>query len=361
VIEFLFESLRKISSAEARKQVASNPTARRYLHPVGIRVARRLFQAMSFTRLLVGYVSIQLLVSGGKVLNDWYCIEYGTIIQVPDFLTYNPRSSELLLALNSTLVASQAALIGILAIAVALVTFLGAYHNVRVIIRAYFQDSLVEPIVKSALALILVLSVQVVWPIEFLVSSNSIADQVAIGPLILSALHIVWGGWNILFTAYFITSSLDFAEPTSRLARIETYYASDVFHRILEKQIIYERYRQIGPKLLDYNSRDEPKIYVWPSVEGDILVSTSNKRPKTLVDVWQVPLRLAFRMWFARLPPPSKASADWMHDPERCIYAQIDIGSTVDSLSPIYRGVGLPRFNFWERQLLRWSFRLRKI
>jgi hypothetical protein len=356
----IFRSLRRESNYEAQLQMKSNAMSKAFTYPFWMSHARSVFRGASVVFLLTTYLLAHLIMIVFQAANDWYCRQYGEIISLPDFLITSDDSFAVIRDLTGILISSQVALVGILAIAVALVTFLGGQHSIRVLIRAYFQDSLIEPIAKSALALLAVLSIQILWP------ALSVARMFGIGEgaftifAIFTSVHILWAVSNFLATAYFISSSLDFAEPNARLRRVKFYYINDIHLYSLRQRILIAKYKLLGKLILDANARSEPNIYQWASTESDVLIRASSRKPRVLYDIWQAPLGLAFRMWFRRLPPAPKGSGDFLADPERCLYFPIEIGDTLHEQAPLVRGVDLPQFNFTERFLLRLSFRTRR-
>lgn len=66
------------------------------------------------------------------------------------------------------------------------------------------------------MALLLVLCVQIFWPLDYAVRAFAHDQAGLVGKCVLTTLHLLWLGVNIGGFAQFVTMSLRFVEPKAR-------------------------------------------------------------------------------------------------------------------------------------------------
>lgn len=350
-------SLHAAARAEAEAQLRANPTASMLLDPTWRRILTRAYSALRAHVLLVGYALVAILLGAGVWLNEWYCGRYGAVIEMPTVFLASKGRTEALQELTGLIITTQVGLLGVIAIAVALVTLLGDRSDTRVHTRAYFHQSMVWAIAQSTGALLVVLSAQVLWPLEVVLHAFGVSEHSLFAPIALSIVHVVWGATNVLATTYFVSLSLAYADHATRLMYVQRFLVNIAYPQDIARRIQAERRRQlIGER---HATRLGVSLELYPAnyFPGVPVVFGPKGRDWVLVDVWSRPFRWAMMSWMRRVSIIPGADPY----PGPFIAFPIDINDRVLGRQPICVVGDVTGPNNRERFLLRVSHRFRRV
>jgi hypothetical protein len=129
------------------------------------------------------------------------------------------------------LITAQVGMLGIVSIAVGLVTLIAQRDersSTNTDIRLYYVEALAYEVVASSAALLVVLCIQILWPIHFGLHKLGLGTSDLCFKVVLTAVHVVWVSINISAFAQFLATSLRFVEPSAREQMRERYTANVV-------------------------------------------------------------------------------------------------------------------------------------
>lgn len=290
-------SLRAAAKAEVLAKQRRNPAAVANRYSFLHRVARHAYSKVRAGPLLIGYILLALAIEAGVVANDFYCRSFGALVPLPSFLK---SSQELIVGLRDIsgfLIASQIGLLGVIAIAVALVTLLGDRNETRMHTRAYFSQTMVRSIAESTGALLVVLTIQVFWPLDVLRKELFAGPEVVTGPVSLSAIQAVWGAVNLGATTYFVVLSLAYANPDERQRHVMRFQTNVSHPRELARRIAGIRFRELLSAYITMFPAKRIGVYAASYFPGAAVVRAPKGAEWELVDVWQRPLKFALKRW----------------------------------------------------------------
>ena len=138
-------------------------------------------------------------------------------------------SQSLLTNVSGYFVAAQAGVLGIIALALALVSLIAQRENSTTDIRVYYHESLAFQIVASSLALLAILVIQLVWPLQALIHHLDLGITSLIFEYALLAFHLSWLLINLAAIAYFIATTFRFVQQSTRELLRERYTANIIF------------------------------------------------------------------------------------------------------------------------------------
>ena len=244
----------------------------------------------------------------------------------------------------------QTGLLGVLSIAVALVTLIAQRDHAEADVRVYYHESFAVPLAGSSLALLAALLIQLFWPAELFSPNTTNPTSNLSAEVVLTGMHLAWLVVNILLYSRFILISLSFGQEQQRV-RFRTRYTAnvsapyDIFRAILRSQ--YFNAPAALPRFPTAGVSMGPH-YMEPPSEGVVLTLRARSR---LHDVWLGPLGYAIERWHgrARLAEASPALS-FMVDFDSAFEGRVVLCRTHQGGEP----------TFLERQLFRACFRFKR-
>ena len=360
-------SIRRLVRKEVRAQLRTNGTYRRVRYSFWHRLFRRFFYIEQYSRYIMLYFMVDVLFVAAEALGSRYLPK--------TFLDFSFSSSAPLLFNNSLLVnvsgyfiAAQVGVLGIIALALALVSLIAQRENSATDIRVYYHESLAFQIVASSLALLAILVVQLVWPLQMLIHYFGLGHESLAFEYFLQGVHLIWLTINLAAIAYFIATTFRFVQQSTRELLRERYTANVIFPHDLTQRLHETFYtnasNDIG-NLGRQSSTGQPTAtfgfdYGVPSIAE---VTLTRKGSRVLWDIRMNWVGWVVRRWFERC---RQAQEDTMSEPLLSAHLGPQLWFTpkfkfpiVDSIDLCKRRGGVPLTTF-ERLVLRHSFRFRR-
>jgi hypothetical protein len=237
-------SLDSCVQRDIREHFRENKTAKRSRYTRITRLGHYVFDGGTFARFLTVYVTIALIVA---------CAELVSAALLPSSLPQWSSTNEiksLLLNVTSYLISAQGGLLGVISIAIGLVTIIAQRENASTDVQLYYHESFAFGIVASSIALLAVLCAQLLWPAHFVLHLLGYGTNVQLFKIGLTALHIAWLLLNLVAIAHFVAITLGFVQQTSRETLRERYTANVVLPAEMRKRLREELYLAAGPDLV---------------------------------------------------------------------------------------------------------------
>lgn len=364
----LLGSLAARIRAEVGELFRDNKVMRRARHPLMLRLARGWLVDRSLLAMLLLYAAFALVLTGAEV----------AILRFAPYLWLDWHGDPLrafLKDVTSYFIAAQIGILAIVSVAVAVVTLLSQDENagsVNTDVRLYYVSSYAYELVTSSVALLVVLTVQLFWPLEFLVQGLGWGGQYGTPPepgllaqAIMTGVHTIWQAFNLLLFLHFTTTTLRFVEPSTREAMREAYSANQVIPDDVASRLGGAMNRAAANHLFEKAQLEEgPQVtfgysYVVEEETTDEIVlhfATAH----VLKDIKLRPLRWALASWRRRVQrKPQKRSNNifggrqW----EGELVLPITINQeVVDRVVLLQREKGVPLL-WWEKLVIRQSYR----
>jgi hypothetical protein len=299
-------SLNKFVRREVREQLRDNPTARRVRYGFLHRVARRFFSIGTFSGFVALYLMINLTFVLAEGLTVWLAPGW-----LPAWTASGsapaPDIKALLLNISSYLVSTQVGLLGVISLALALVTLIGQRERSSTDVQVYYHESLSFELVASCIALLAVLCVQLLWPVQFLMHRLGMGTDLQVFKLGLLGLHLGWLLINLGAVAYFITTTFRFVQQSARELLRERYTANVVHPRNMTQRLRQHLYSLASTELMD-ERRYREDASEQPSVifgfefghPRTVEIEKTFIRPTALYDVRIIWVRWVVRRWSSR-------------------------------------------------------------
>ena len=234
----LFGSLKRRVDYEVKELARDNPTLRRSKYAFSRRLLRAVIVDRSMGHLLGFYVGVLLLM----VLGEWAINRYSPS-SLPGYYGDGPRG--FLKDVGSYLIAAQVGLLAIVSVAVGVVTLLSQRDDgssINTDIRLYYVESYSRELAVSAIALLIVLTLQLFWPLQHALHVAGLGGRDYSFKLALMALHALWFCLNLVLFLQFITTTFRFVEPSARETLRERYSANEVIPRDARQRLMRALY-----------------------------------------------------------------------------------------------------------------------
>jgi hypothetical protein len=287
---------------DIRDLARENLTLRRARYSSGRRALRAAVVRRSVAQFLFLY-AVVLIVA---LLAEWVVGHY--------LHCWIPKYSEsfdsgFVKDLASYLIAGQIGILAIVSVAVAVVTLLSERNDgasVNTDIRLYYVESYSYELALSGVALLLVLTVQLFWPLHHIVVAIGWGAADDWSKLALSVVHTLWFCVNLLLFHQFITTTLRFVEPNTREALRERYSANEVIPRDAKKRLLRFYYWRAPEHMFGSAPLKEgPGIaFGYGSTFDDRAtaeITITFRVPSRLADVRLRPLQWALARWQKRV------------------------------------------------------------
>jgi hypothetical protein len=273
---------------------------------------------------------------------------------------YNPS---LLKDAASYYISAQVGALGIVSIAIGLVTLIAQRQNARREIQIYYHESLAQEVVASSVALLVVLCIQIFWPLETLIRFLRIGIPSNTFEVALTAIHTAWLAINLSALAHFVALSLGFVQPNERENIRRRYTANWVIPNDLTERLLRARYIGASLSLSPEEDASSP-IIAFGYELGDseeVELQSSFRTPTLLYDVRMKLLSWAIRRWQHRCQfiLTNVGQRQATNDRSRLVFKPSFDRALEGTVIWCTRhgGVSLTPF---ERLLIRWSFRFKK-
>ena len=357
-------SVNKIARRDVRQQLYENEAARRSRYGFFHRVIRRFFSVSKFGRfiglyLILDAVAVVTEASFAKFAPSWALTWVSA--------TGSTDLNELLLSLSSYLITAQVGVLGVITLALALVTIIAQQESSSTDIKIYYHESLAFEVVASCIALLTVLCAQLVWPAQVLILWSNLSVDTLFFRYCLFGVHIFWLLLNLGGLAHFISTTFSFVQQSHRELMRERYTAN-----VLQPQEMYQRIRQ---RLYTAAAEDLLRVQnnspTRPSVAfgfdfGDpytVEMKSNFQRAVELRDVRMIWVKWVLNRWAIRCLSPDKENQpelDSSMEQGPLIWFELHLDNPIKgevSWCKSRDGVSLTRF---ERLLLRRAFCFRR-
>lgn len=358
-----FLSLRRRINGELADLRRRNAVLRaaRYAWPV--RLLRFLAGDRGLGRYLFDYLALALVLAAGQL---------ALARLQPGILppTLDPDAAGTLKDIGSYLLGGQLTVLGVVAVAVSVVTLLAQRTegaSARTEIRLYYVESFAYELATGGVALAIVLALQLFWPLQVaLTVIFGDADLVA-SETLLTVVHTVWLAVNLALFFQFLMTTLRFVEPSARMRLREQYAASAVLPHDVHRRLLPHLYVQLADPILGKASAATgPHLSVgfarrsFPDAIPQ--VTRRFRRSMQLVDIWERPLAWAMRSWAARVrrreAPQSQPLMSGRSYGNRVVISAF-AGETFKHDRPLVLVTGPIALSWWERRLIAFSLRFR--
>jgi len=358
-------SLRRWTDREVNDHISSNPTLRNARYSPSLRCLRAFMQRRPFAWFVGLYALIDLSFLLLDALSGF----------VPNFRPSWASSSaeieKLIQDGNGYFIVAQVGALGIVSIAVGLVTLIAQRESATADIQIYYHESLAQEVVASSVALLAVLCAQVFWPAQLGLNRLGLGNSSIEFQAALTGLHGIWLFINLAALAHFVALSLSFVQPSEREAIRERYTANWVTPNDLARSLRRARYMSAAEGILRQrdNSRD-PMIIFGRDLDGtgEIEVRSDASKGVALYDVWLVPLRWLIRRWWRRCIEERRRSRSRLPSqhssplgPQIWLVFPASFDRPSESRPIICRRRGGVPLTPFEQTVLRWSFWFRGV
>lgn len=360
-------SLNRWVKREVRQQLRENPVARRMRLPILDRVLRSFFGIGTFRRFVTIYLVIDLLMVAAEFMVAWLAPAL-----LPTWTASGPPGPDIkaiILNVSSYLIGAQVGVLGVISIALALVTIIAERESSSTDVQLYYEESLAFEIVASCVALLAVLCAQLLWPLQFTLHKLGGGTELQVFKLVLLGFHTGWLLLNFAALAYFVTTTFRFVQQSAREELRERYTVNVVQPAAMTERLREQLYRLAGSEMLKDDDEDDREGR--PSVSlgfdfgerGEVEIEANFKCPKALHDVRMVWVFWVVRRWAARCEgaakkaPPPRSGLDPMR-PGLIFTPNIDQAMR-GKVGWCRRNGGVPLTSL-ERAVLRHAFRFRR-
>ncbi|WP_242165231.1 hypothetical protein [Lysobacter sp. M15] len=280
-----------------RANAAANAVKRSALH----RWLRGAFTARTFWRFLGVYFVLTLVL---------ITVEYGVAHvpagAIPDWVPvsrFPPDAKSIVLNVSGFMIAAQVGALGVISIALALVTIIAQRDSFSTDVQVYYHESMAFEVVASCLALLVVFCLQLLWPLQYLLHYFVDSRDALLFKLILLGVHTFWLIFNLAALAHFARTTLRFVQQSSRQMMRKQYTASVSAPREMHQRIRQQVYEAGGLILSESMHRPregESPHYVAFGIgffdgSGVTEINSRFRRKTALHDV-----RMAWVLWVAR-------------------------------------------------------------
>lgn len=291
-------SLKRWVAHEVKSHLRSNATLRAARYPMSMRFFQSFMAGHTFAWFVAMYISVDLLLVLIDVLLAMLAPKFGS-----GWVSSSEGLRSLLKDAASYFIIAQVGALGIVSIAVGLVTLIAQRQNSTTDVQIYYHESLAQEVVASSIALLTVLCVQVFWPAQLITNILGLtipSDDLAV---LLTIIHTLWLIINLSALAHFVSLSLRFVQPGEREAIRESYTANWVIQRDITKRLERALYLGAARNLLeDAGGATGPLIIFGYNLDSpeQVEIETTFSKPVVLYDVLMRPLGWVLRRWWSR-------------------------------------------------------------
>ncbi len=354
-------SINREVAQHLRDHFRENVSVKRFQRTTLSRMLRQVISQWRVGRLLVSYLFIcSLLVGGEAYLSTNLTKLYSCMKRVIPDAT---GTDDFVLSVSSYLLNGQVGVLAAMSIAIALVILLSQQGSSRADIRLFYNETLAFSLFSSSFALLIVLSIQFIWPIHFFFFGvEEMTGHVSRFGLLW--LHVIWLVVNFFMFSHLALTTFSFVEPTKRQALRKKWVATEILRQELRKQLRHQIFSLADDRVCKQNGWDESQQYsiIGYSIGGrsTTALTIRLKSNYRLEDVRLRLLAFAIGRWVAR---SQKSQLNEKH------FGQDDVRVSLPAqLDRVYSGdvvlcerIGGVPLNRIERNLFRIAFQFRKL
>lgn len=355
----MLESLSKSAWREVNSHMRSNPTAIASRRPFRDVMLRVMLRRRTFLQVLIAYLVLNLIA----VLAEIYMSTH-LPSSIPEWTRSGAAGVDikaLILQVSTAMLAASVGVLGALSIAIALVSLLSGAEESRADIRLYYDASLAFPLFSVFFALVVILSAQLLWPMQFLVHRLGYGTELQFFKLILTGVHLGIFLFLLGGSAHFVATTYSFVEKSSRQKIRQFHLANEGIPSLLHKQLFHElilgwdkRFRSSqGQELQIPEAVVHFELHMGGNAEEEL--SSHFKKPVELVDVKGALLGWVIKSWYRR---SRRANGDqiliWLNFP------RLPSSPLNGKITWCFRHGGEPLTRL-ERLALRFAFKFRRL
>ena len=280
----------------------------------------------------------------------------------------NPRLESVLLNLSGYLITAQVGVLGVITLALALVTLIAQGEHSATDVRVYYHESLAFGVVASCVALLAILCVQLVWPAEAAAMQAGLNVELSIYKAVSFAIHLSWLLVNFAGLALFISITFGFVQQAERERMRERYTANVLFPINMSRRLKAHFYAAASSELLPKGSRSTSTPEVTFGIDFgspyDVELKAEFTPVASLHDVRMIWVRWVISRWSSRCrrvtEREAKESPAGLSSEDPAIWFTPVIDAPLQgSVAWCRRRGGVPLTRF-ERWVLRRAFRFRR-
>jgi hypothetical protein len=359
LIQGLRGSLQRRVRREIKAHLRDNHAIRRARYSLLQRVERLLIAGRTLPAFLAAYVLLDLAMAAAEVVFNLHFSH-----ALPGWTT--PEIKSLLKDVACYLITAQVGILGVVSVAIGIVTLITQRDDrssTNTDVRLYYKESLAYEVVRSGVALLIILGAQLLWPAQFLLHLLHLGGADLVFKALLTAFHLAWLLLNLAAFAQFVLTTLDFVEPSARERLRERYTANVIVPSDLRQRLLRLFYSN-APKELVPTADEESGLITFGHgmlTEGDVELCTKFSNPSSLRDIWLRPLGFALRSWWHRseqsITRSRRQSSLLGHDVWLSLEPSFD--SRFEGQVTWCRRRGGVAFHGWEKWVIRQCYRFR--
>lgn len=287
---------------EVHEHMRSNPAASAVRYSIGVRALRSAFRVGTFGRFVGLYFLVDLVFLAAEAFAAWAMPG-----SLPSWTASGPPGIDLkglVLNVSSYLLSTQVGALGVVSLALALVTLVAQREGSSTDVQLYYHESLSFELVASCVALLAVLCVQLLWPLQFLLHRFSLGTELQVFKLGLLSFHIAWLLVNLCAVAYFIVTTFRFVQQSARERLRERYTANVVLPLEMTERLRQQLYGLANSELIEakVDAEDRPDVMFGTDFgEPNVVeIESTFANPTALHDVRMIWVAWAVRGWVRR-------------------------------------------------------------
>lgn len=346
------DSVNRLVAHEVRRQLARNPVARRARYPLGHRILRSFMAPATFGLFLARYMILDLAMLD---VEAWSRIVAPGAATLP--AAASAQAAEIIKNVPSYLLGAQVGLLGVISLALALVTLIAQRDDATTDVKVYYYESMFFGIAASGIALAAVITVQFLWPLQTILHQLGGGSPSPIFKLALVAAHAGWLLVNLWAAAHFISVTFRFVQRSSRERLRERYTANVVVPNEMTARLRQQVYANAAVR----GERGAPAVTFSFSfgVTGDVEIEGDFRRDTALNDVHMAIVRWVLGRWINRCTAAAGSpapAANTLGAGPRIWFTPMMDGTVHGRTAWCRRSGGVPLTGF-ERWALRRAFR----
>lgn len=304
-------SLNRWVRKEVVEQLRNNPVAKAARYNWSRRALRGIFAIGTFGR----FVSLYLIVDLAMMVFEAFWPSFARPGLFP--WTSDPTAVEIVKTVPSYLIGAQVGILGMISLALALVTLIAQREEAPTDVQVYYHESLFFEITASCLALVAILGAQLVWPLQsilhILFGSRS---EAGLFKLVLLLIHLGWFLLNMAAVAHFIKVTFRFVQRDARALMRESYTANNLLPRELTQLVTDAVYLSAGVEAVPKDGQQIDTVSFGQTMfePYEVEMQRHFKHPARVKNVHVLVALWAIRRWKARCdkaapPDPDTARA----------------------------------------------------
>lgn len=288
---------------EVKELLRDNAVARRSRYGPLHRILRSFFAISSFGRFVALYLLFDVAIVSGEFTIAQFAPNW-----IPDWTASGPAPQPdvkaIILNVSSYLITAQVGALGVISLALALVTLIAQRENSATDVKLYYHESLAFEVVASCVALLAVMCAQLLWPLQFFLHKMGFGSSLQAFKLVLLGAHSTWLLINLAGLAHFIATTFNFVQQSAREKLRERYTVNFVQPLEMTTRLRQQLYGIATEELLglDQANNDQPSATFGFDFGGPHIseITTKFEPRMALYDVRVVWVRWALRRWARR-------------------------------------------------------------